>query len=157
MLNLNFITVASAYRRFAAMDEKTLFAELGWSDRLGMPGYHRNDALLISLALLAAGAPLQGRLRVESGRLTGGKVESSASRLAAWLGEHHLAPELAAVETGALTVADSFFGQRGIVAFVRDSSPSGGSIALLDGKTADAACRDALHVHPQDVRFWPLN
>lgn len=157
MLNLNYITVASAYHRFAAMDEKSLFAELGWSDRVRVPGCRRNDSVIMSLALLVAGAPLQGPLRVESGSLMGGRVECSVSRLADWLGEHHLAPELAPVEDWALAVAELFFGRRGIIAFVRDPSPMGGSIALLDGKTAHAACLKALHVHPQDVRFWPLN
>jgi hypothetical protein len=156
MLNLNYATLAGAYRRYAAMNQTELFATLGWSDKAGSPGYLRNDAVLTSLALLSANAPLSGPLKIEAGPLAGRKVQNGANRLAGWLAERHAIPETLSLAAGMGAVANKLFGRRGLVAFIQDIGPAGGSIVLLDGRNAAAACIAAERIHPLEVRFWTI-
>ncbi|HJV93547.1 MAG TPA: hypothetical protein VJ572_08710 [Azonexus sp.] len=156
MLNLNYATLAAAYRRYAALAPAALQEALGWSEYSGTPAYARNGAVLTSLGLLSAGVPLSGPLRIEAGPLAGRKVQNGANRLADWLAAHHKAPEMLSVEVGLGGVADLLFGRRGIVAFIQGSGPAGGSIALLDGHNAAAACIAAQGKHPLEVRFWEV-
>ena len=156
MLNLNYATLASAYRRYAAMTPAELFETLGWSERAGSPGYARNGAVLTSLALLSLNVPLSGPLTVEAGPLAGRKVQNGANRLADWLAQRHTAPETLSAAKGLSDVANQLFGRRGIVAFTQGTGPAGGAIALLDGRNAAALCIAAEVVHPQEVRFWEI-
>src|SRR6185369_10644352 len=82
MLNLNYVTLAAAYRRYAAVAPAALREALGWSAYSSTPAYARNGAVLTSLALLSAGVPLSGPLRIEAGPLAGRKVQNGANRLA---------------------------------------------------------------------------
>jgi hypothetical protein len=156
MLNLNFATLASAYRRYAAMTPAELLETLGWSEQAGSPGYARNGAVLTSLALLSSNVPLSGPLKIEAGPLTGRKVQNGANRLADWLAERHAPPENLALDKGLSAVANRLFDRRGIVAFTQGTGPAGGVIALLDGRNAAALCIAAESVHPQAVRFWEI-
>lgn len=156
MLNLNYATLADAYRRYAAMNQAEIFATLGWSDKIGSPGYLRNGAILTSLALLSANAPLSGPLKIEAGPLAGRKVQNGANRLADWLTERHTPPETVSLAHGMSAVANQLFGRRGIVAFTQGTGPAGGSIALLDGRNAAAVCIAAGRKHPLEVRFWEI-
>lgn len=157
MLNLNYVTLVGAYRRYAALDANGLFASLGWSDKAGSPGYVRNGAILTSLALLSASVPLSGPLKIEAGALAGRKVENGANRLADWLAERHTAPEILSLTHGMNAVAGQLFGRRGIVVFTQGSGPAGGSIALLDGRNAAAFCIGAQRKHPLEARFWEIS
>lgn len=157
MLNLNYVTLATAYRRYAALAPAALLEALGWSRSAGTPAYARNGAILTSLALLSAGVPLNGPLRVEAGPLVGRKVQNGANRLADWLGAHHKTPEMLLLDNGLGGVAEQLFGRRGIVAFIQGSGPSGGAIALLDGRNAAAVCIAAQSKHPLEVRFWEIS
>lgn len=156
MLNLNYATLASAYRHYAALDANGLFASLGWSDKAGSPGYVRNGALLTSLALLSANVPLSGPLKIEAGPLAGRKVQNGANRLADWLAERHVPPETLSLANGINELVGQLFGRRGIVAFIQDTGPAGGSMALLDGRHAAAVCLAAAGKHPREVRFWAI-
>jgi len=156
MLNLNYVTLAAAYRRYAALAPAALLEALGWSEYGSTPAYARNGAVLTSLGLLSAGVTLSGPLKIEAGPLAGRKVQNSANRLADWLGEHHKAPEILPVDGGLSRVADQLFGRRGIVAFTQGTGPAGGSIALIDGRNAAAACIAAQGKHPLEVRFWEV-
>lgn len=156
MLNLNYVMLAAAYRRYAALAPAALQDALGWSEYGSTPAYARNGAVLTSLALLSAGVPLSGPLRIEAGPLAGRKVQNGANRLADWLAAHHKAPEILSVDAGLGCVADLLFGRRGIVAFIQGTGPAGGSIALLDGRNAAAACIAAQGKHPLEVRFWEV-
>lgn len=153
MLNLNYATLASAYRRYAAMTPAELCETLGWSAPVGNA---RNGAVLTSLALLSANVPLSGPLKIEAGPLTGRKVQNGANRLADWLAERHVPPETLTLDNGLSDVANRLFGRRGIVAFTQGTGPAGGAIALLDGRNAAAICIAAETVHPQAVRFWEI-
>lgn len=156
MLNLNFATLVKAYRHYAALPPAELLAGLGWAERAGSPGYARNGAILTSLALLSCSTPLSGPLRIEAGPLAGRKVENGANRLADWLAERHLAPELIPLAGGLGQVAYQLFGRRGIVAFIQGNGPAGGEIALIDGRNATAQCIAAETCHPLEVRFWEI-
>jgi hypothetical protein len=156
MLNLNYPSIASAYNRFNTMDDATLFEYLGWSGLVGSSGYVRNGALIMSLALIATGAPLRGSLRINQGELAGGKVETGANRLAEWLASSFLEPELISLENGLLDVASQLYGRRGIVAFEQATGPAGGVIALQSASNAQVICNHAERIHPVAVRFWPL-
>ena len=157
MLNLNYPSLASAYNRFNAMDDAALFDYLGWGGLEGIAGHARNGALILSLALIASGAPLRGSRRIEQGELAGGKVETGANRLAEWLASSFLEPELISLENGLLDVASQLYGRRGIVAFEQATGPAGGIIALLSGSNATGICNRAEQIHPVAVRFWQLN
>jgi len=152
MLNLNYVTLAAAYRRYAVLAPAALQEALGWSEYGSTPAYARNGAVLTSLGLLSAGVPLSGPLTIEAGPLAGRKVQNGANRLANWLAAHHKAPETLPVDG----VADQLFGRRGIVAFIQGAGPAGGSIAVLDGRNAAVACIAAQGKHPLEVRFWEV-
>lgn len=157
MLNLNYATLANAYRHYAALGPSELFATLGWSDKAGSSGYLQNGAVLTSLALLSSNVPLSGPLTIEAGPLAGRKVQNGANRLADWLAERHTMPETLSLAAGMGAVANKLFGRRGLVAFIQGTGPAGGSIVLLDGRNAAAACIAAERMHPLDVRFWAIS
>nr|MBL8411525.1 hypothetical protein [Dechloromonas sp.] len=156
MLNLNFATLIHGYRHYAQLSPAELLAGLGWSERLGSPGYARNGAILTSLALLSCSAPLSGPLRIEAGPLAGRKVQNGANRLADWLAERHTAPEIITLDGGLGQVAYQLFGRRGILAFIQGTGPAGGEIAVVDGRDAAAVCIAAETCHPLEVRFWEI-
>ncbi|MBI2278005.1 MAG: hypothetical protein HYU74_11680 [Dechloromonas sp.] len=156
MLNLNYLTLATAYRRYAALAPAALLEALGWARYADTPAYARNGAVLTSLALLSAGVPLNGPLRIEAGPLVGRKVQNGANRLADWLGAHHQPPEMLPLDNGLGGITEQLFGRRGIVAFIQGSGPAGGAVALLDGHNAAAACIAAQPKHPLEVRFWEI-
>lgn len=156
MFNLNYANFSNAYRRYAALDKENLFSTLGWADKAGSFGHVRNGAVLTSLALLSSGVPLSGSLRIDGGKLAGGKAFNGANRLADWLSVRHQAPEILSLDKGLAEVAYQLFGRRGIVAFIQGSGPQGGLIGLLDGRNAGAMCCAAELKHPIEVRFWPL-
>jgi len=155
MLNLNYATLASAYRHYAALKPAELLETLGWSDKALIVGT-RSGAILSSLALLSASVPLSGPLTIAAGPLAGRKVQTGANRLADWLAEHHTAPETLSLAGGLNAVANQLFGRRGIVAFIQGTGPAGGAIALLDGRNAASACIAAELAHPLEVRFWEI-
>ena len=157
MFNLSYQHFANAYRRFERQDKDALFANLGWPAQDGAGGHVRNGAVLTSLALISAGAPLNGSLRILAGPQQGGRAFNGANRLADWLGEHFGEPEVIPLDKGLNDVAEQLFGRRGIVAFIQGSGPQGGSIGLLDGRNATSLCRAAELHHPLEVRFWALN
>jgi hypothetical protein len=157
MLNLHTLPISSAYRRTAALSEQALFAELGWADRSGSPGYDLNSALLLSLALIASGVSVPGRFPIGSGQYSGSKAETSAHRLIEYLKSRHQPPEIISLVDGLDAAADQLFGRRGIVAFVRDAGCNGAHIDLLDGHNAHVACRDAQVLPPHEILFWPLD
>ena len=156
MLNLNYATLVKTYRYYAVLKPADLLETLGWQGKSVAHAGLANGALLTSLALLSAGAPLCGPLKVEAGPLAGGKVQNGANRLADWLGERHQAPEILSLDSGPEEVAYQLFGRRGLVAFIQDAGPSGGAIALLDGHNASALCNAAQTCHPLEVRFWEI-
>ncbi len=153
MFNLNYNQFASAYRRYASRDAQTLVAELGWTGQRS-PG--SNGALLTSLALLAAGAPLAGTHAIAAGPLAGRRVCRGANRLADWLAERYALPEIIPLDRGLGEVVCQLFGRRGIVAFIQGNGPFGGLIGLLDGRNAQALCCRAAACHPVEIRFWEL-
>ncbi|MBS1140748.1 MAG: hypothetical protein H6R13_2201 [Proteobacteria bacterium] len=153
MFNLSYQPFANAYRRFERMDKDSLLAELGWPD--GQRAC--TSALITSLALLAAGAPLNGNARIEAGALTGRRAFTGANHLADWLVAHFGAPQGIPLDGGPGEVAYQLYGQRGIVAFMQGSGPQGGLIGLLDGANAAPLCCAAEIHHPLEVRFWALN
>lgn len=155
MLNLNYASLASAYRRYAALPVAELIKALGWAEQSANIGAG-NGALLTSLALVSVNTPLSGPLKIEAGPLRGRKVQNGANRLADWLAERHQAPEILSLDNGLEHVAYTLFGRRGIVAFMQATGPSGGSIALLDGHNAAALCATAQHKHPIEIRFWAI-
>jgi len=157
MLNLPYLPISSAHRRYAALGKQELFAELGWAGREASSGSHRSSALLLSLALASAGVSLPGRFLVSGGNLSGKMIETSASRLIECLKSRHLPPESIAFENCLENAADQLFGRRGIVAFIRDASLSGALIALIDGHNAYLACLAAQTLQPLEVIFWPLD
>lgn len=157
MLNLNYVTLISAFRHYAALDANGLLASLGWSDKAGGPGDVRNGAILTSLALLSASVPVTGPLKIEAGPLAGRKVENGANQLADWLAERHTAPEMLSLTHGMHTVAGQLFGRRGIVAFKQGYGRAGGSTALFDSRNAAAVCIAAERKHPIEVRFWEIS
>lgn len=153
MFNLSYRHFANAYRRFERMDKESLFAELGWP-----AGQHAcTHALITSLALLSAGAPLNGNARIESGALRGGRAFTGANHLAEWLVDHFGEPQGIPLAGSPGEVAYQLYGQRGIVAFMQGSGPQGGLIGLLDGANAAPMCCAAEIHHPLEVRFWALN
>lgn len=156
MFNLSYASFAGAYHGYAGLDKETLFASLGWSGLDSSSGHVRNGAVLTSLALLTAGAPLHGSLPVLAGPLAGSKVLSGANRLADWLAIHFAEPEILDLGLGMTGLTDQLFGQRGILAFIQGSGPQGGSIALLDRNNAGALWVAAEGKHPLAARFWPL-
>lgn len=156
MLNLNYATLARAYRRFSTLADADLFASLGWADRFGTPGYRRTDALHLSLALISCKAPLNGPLRVLDGPLRGGRPDAAANRLAFWLRHHQGEPERLAGEQGADVASDALATRRGIAAFMQRTGPGGGQIVLLDGRNASAVCARAQTCHPYEIHLWPL-
>lgn len=153
MLNLHYLPISSAYRRHAAQSEQELFAELGWTAHSGAPGYVRNNALLLSLALLSSGLSRPGRIPIGAG----GKAETSANRLVDYLKSRHRPPETIAFEGGLETAADQLFGRRGIVAFIRDAGHNGADLALLNGRNAHSACLAAQTLAPREILFWALD
>ncbi|MCB4359499.1 hypothetical protein [Quatrionicoccus australiensis] len=157
MLNLHYLPISSVYRRSAALSESALFAELGWADRSGLPGYVRNDALLLSLALIASGVSVPGRFPIGSGRLVGSKAETSAHRLIEYLKSRHQFPEAITFEGDLETVADQLFARRGIVAFIRDAGHNGARLDLLNGHNAHLVCREVQVLPPLEILFWPLD
>lgn len=157
MLNLHYLPISSAYRRSAALSAPALLAELGWAERSGSPGYVRNDALLLSLALIASGVSLPGRFPISGGRLAGAKAETSPHRLIEWLKSRHLPPDNIDFAGDLEAVADQLFARRGIVAFVRDAGYNGAHLELMDGHHAHVACRKARFLQPHEVLFWPLD
>ncbi|MBS1158026.1 MAG: hypothetical protein H6R15_445 [Proteobacteria bacterium] len=157
MLNLNFATLVKAYRHYAVLTPAELSETLGWAGQAGSPGHPRNGALLTSLALLAANVPLTGPVKIEAGPLAGRQLQNGANRLADWLVERHGAPETIPLDGGLGAVADQLFARRGIVAFMQNAGPGGGSIALLDGHNAAALCVEAQTLHPIEVRFWAIS
>lgn len=157
MLNLNYATLARAYRHYAALSPAELFESLGWSDQAAHSGHAGNGAVLTSLALLAANVPVSGPLQIKAGPLAGRKVQNAANRLAEWFAVHHQSPEILALDQGLEDVAYQLFGRRGIVAFIQGTGPAGGSIALLDGHNAAALCAAAQLCHPLEVHFWEIN
>jgi hypothetical protein len=156
MLNISYATVARAYGHYAALDNQTFYSDLGWSDRLGTPGFHRTGALNLSLALVTCGVHLNASTVIESGSLAGKRVDTRANHLADQLVQRHTPPELIDCEAGPLAAASELYGRRGIVAFMQRTGPNGGAIALLDGRSADRICAQAMHVQPYEIRFWPL-
>lgn len=157
MFILSYANFSTAYRRYAQLDQKSLFDLLGWADPAGLPGHAANGAVLTSLALLAAGIPVNGSVKIEAGPLAGSKAINGANRLAEWLAQRHTAPEILSLDAGMPGIVDSLLGRRGIVAFIQGTGPAGGMIGLLDGRNAGALCRAAEHKHPLAVHFWALN
>lgn len=153
MFNLSYQNFANAYRRYARQDKASLLAELGW------PAGQRacTSALTTSLALLSAGAPLNGNARIEAGALEGRRAFTGANHLADWLVDHFGAPQVIPLEAGLGNVADQLYGKRGIIAFMQGSGPQGGMIGLVDGTNAAPLCCAAEIHHPLEVRFWALN
>lgn len=153
MFPLSYQNFANAYRRYHRLDKDSLFAELGW--QAGQRAH--SDALVTSLALLSAGAPLAGDAPVEAGALAGRRAFTGANRLADWLVAHLGEPTLIPMDGGLGEVAYQLYGKRGIVAFIQGSGPQGGSIGLVDGANgAPLCCAAELH-HPLEVRFWELH
>jgi hypothetical protein len=156
MLNLNFATLIKAWHRHAGQPARQVLADLGWAERAGSPGYAVNGAILTSLALLAAGAPLAGPLRIEAGPWAGRKVENGANRLADWLATRHQAPENLNLDGGLGQLANQLHGRRGILAFIQGNGPAGGHIAIVDGRSALPACIAAEACQPLAVHFWEI-
>ena len=154
MLNLSYANFANAYRHYASLDRSSLSAELGWEER---GAQFTNGALLASLALLTLGSPVPGTQRIEAGHLIGRRVCNGANRLADWLSERHVTPEIIPLEQGLSDVAYQLFGRRGIVAFIQGTGPAGGLIGLLDGRNAPFLCRAAESHYPLEIRFWELS
>lgn len=154
MLNLNYATLATAYRHYDGMTPAALRETLGCSESAMVRA--GNGAVLTSLALISAGVQLSGPLKIENGPLTGRKLENAPNRLAEWLATRHREPENLALTKGLADVAYQLFGRRGIVAFIQGTGPAGGSIALLDGKNATPHCVAAEALHPQAVYFWEI-
>lgn len=153
MFNLTYSHFATAYRQYAALDKAGLAASLGWSAFSGNSG-----AVLTSLALLAAGAPLSGNVRITAGPFAGRSVCNEGNRLADWLGERFATPEVLPFSGSIGDVSGFLFGKRGIVAFVESAGgPWGGDIRLLDNGNAGVLCCAAQSRHTSEVRFWPLN
>ena len=156
MLNLNYLSVAQAWRRLQAMEDAQFFELHGWATSRGQALCPRNGSLTLSLALGAVGVQVAGPLQVEAGPLAGRRADAGANRFAAWLAGRHGRPDVFALEQGIYPVIQALAGRRGMVVFRDATGPGGGTAALLDGHNTARTCVAAMRRPVREVWFWPL-
>lgn len=139
------------------VDGTDLYDEVGQDfDKLQKqdPGYANTCATRMSLALLKAGVPFAGRLKVKKGEHKGRAIEPGAKRLADQLSLKSALgkPEILSAKD-ALTRLE---GRKGVVFFWKMAHYSGGHIDLIEVNKAAATCHSACYMDSKEIWFWEL-
>ncbi len=156
MLKLSFKTLADTYAHYNAFDTAALYQDLGWDDLVNAASWANTCAVRMSLALLACGVRLEGRLKVKKGNFKGKWVEPGQNDLSNWLVRHHGSPEEFPYDPKMPTGPATLSGQRGIISFMRIPGYAGGHIDLLDASAKYLACSRACYFTADTVRFWKV-
>ena len=134
--------------------KEALYDTLGWPDLKEHAAFKDTCAIRMSLALVAAGAPLTGWLKIKAGPLKGKSVEPSQAKLSRWLKNEWGQPEIfrrtsdAQREIGVRTGVASFWGLAGT---------SQGHIDLVkpDGNGFHE-CAMSCYFDSREIWFWPV-
>ena len=152
-----FIKLRENYSSVAAVDQATLFGEIGWEDLVGKDSFANTCAIRVSLALIKAGIKLKGRMAIRKGPFKGALIEPGQARLA-----HMLASPVmfGAPEKFARDAAVAGIGQRkGLVAFFRIpgyQGGAGGHIDILLPAAGVQVCGSECYWTCAEVWFWEL-
>jgi len=117
------------------------------------PQYENTCAIRMSLALMKAGVPFQGRLKIKTGRLKGRYVEPGAITLAEQLRKPHLfGKPLVFLERGK---ALKDIGDRKGIIFFHALAFGGGHIDLYEPvESCNSFC---FFAEAREIWFWPLD
>lgn len=110
----------------------------------------------MSIALLKAGVPIQGRLKIRTGKLTGQSIEPGAKLLADQLAR----PGLFGTPTFIRKTADApaaLKGQKGVIFFWKLAASGIGHIDLVEAANSTQVCNTSCYFACQEIWFWPLH
>ncbi len=152
-----FIKLRENYPSVAAVDQATLFGEIGWEDLVGKDSFANTCAIRVSLALIKAGIRLKGRMAIRKGVFKGALIEPGQARLAHMLASPAM---FGAPEKFARDAAIAGIGQRkGLVAFFRIPGylgGAGGHIDILLPAAGVQVCGSECYWTCAEVWFWEL-
>ena len=152
-----FMKLRENYYSVAAVDQATLFREIGWQDLIGKDSFANTCAIRISLALIKCGVRLKGRMTINKGPFKGAWIEPGQARLANMLASPSM---FGAPEKFAKDEATAGIGNRmGIVAFFRIPGylgGAGGHIDILLPSTGVKVCGSECYWTCDEVWFWEL-
>jgi len=137
--------------------------------------YENTCAARMSLALIAAGVPFTGRLKIKNGTYKGRTIETGAKLLADKLNQGSSFGTVTTVanDQAAKKLLDgkkavriternlalrALEGRQGVIFFWKFDAYPGGHIDLLDFTTKSAVCNSNCYFHEsQEYWFWPLD
>jgi hypothetical protein len=154
-MRLDYDTMKRTYDEYNDHSTDELYRELGWSDLIGNPSWVNTCAIRMSLALIACGVSIPGRIRIRAGRYAGRSVEPGQNRLSDWL-LRTVQPRAQSFRNHGSTLPPAMTGRRGIVSFMRIPSYAGGHIDLVESREDWVACSRSCYFDSVEVRFWDL-
>src|SRR5690606_1973742 len=118
------------------------------------PGYINTCAARMSLALLKAGVPISGRIKIKSGKFSGRSIEPEAKLLADQLMSATLLgkPEIYRSREASTKINN----RKGVVFFRKIGGVNGDHIDLIDSFNAQQLCHSNCYFNSAEVWFWEL-
>jgi hypothetical protein len=151
-----FIAIQSGYPSTLEVPRAALFQEIGWSDLVNNFNYTNTCAIRVSVALLKAGVAFPGRMRINTGRFKGRRIEPGQGRLSLVLARLWGAPEK---YQGGAAAEKAIGGRKGVVSFWRlhpNLGDTQGHIDIVSGHVGELKCGNACYWGSSEVWFWPL-
>jgi hypothetical protein len=131
-----------------------LYDDLGWPDLKTHPKFEDTCAIRMSVALVGAGQPLTGWLKIKAGPLKGKSVEPSQAKLSRWLKENWGRPEVFKSEDDA---RHGIGNRSGVASFWGIHGTVQGHIDLVkpDGHGFHD-CAMSCFFDSREIWFWPV-
>ena len=155
-----YAKVVDAYPRRDPFDRPTLLGSIGWDDLIANMNFENTCAIRVSIALVAAGMRLPGRMSVKAGPLRGRLVEPGQVKLCHILAKPNMlgAPE----KFQGAAAAEAGIRMRGGIVFFWRIYPErrGATQGHIDVIGPNAyqflACLSNCYFGAFEVWFWPL-
>jgi Type VI secretion system (T6SS), amidase effector protein 4 len=155
----HFNLVSNGYPRKPPYDTDDLMRLIGWDDLVGNGNYANTCAIRVSIALIAGGMSIPGRMRIKAGPHKGKLIEPGQAALSHMLAKRSMLGE-----------PEKFFGNNeahngigarsGVVSFWRLhpswANDTQGHIDIVSPLNGYLRCAGSCYFDAAHVWFWPL-
>ena len=153
-----FAALYSNYSSNKKIAKDALFKEIGWNDLINDQTYDNTCAVRVSLALIKAGIPLRGRIKIKVGPNKGALIEPGQQKLAELLASdaYFWKPEKLSAKNAGAKIGS----RQGIIAFMRIPGYHNGRGGHIDLVSVSAggyyACASDCYWNASEIWFWKL-
>lgn len=157
-MRISFAILRANYPSKQSITKDDLYGSIGHKELAKDINWDNTCAVRVSLALIAAGVPVPGHMRVNAGRYKGRRFQPGQVKLSNYLAQSSVlgTPEK---YRGSATAIMAIRRRNGIISFfgLRGETDSQGHIDILFAdEYGDPTCGNSCFWSASEVWFWPL-